>query len=167
MALVSIGYALSVNLIDTSGSISTLQYDLQATTFAEANTEAGNIIAELDPITSATIAGYRVTQVYTEDALTLPANSENAVKAELSVRLAGVGNKRAILRIPSPAASIFVAGSGAGFNIVDTADADVLAYVALFELGNSAYLSDGETVVIPASQAIDSGRRISVRSRNP
>lgn len=167
MALVADGFELTVNLTDTSGSVSTLTYVLTAADHATALTDSTTIITALNAVTNATISGYRVVDKFTENAFTLPANAENAIKAEINAFVDGGGTKKATFRIPSPPAAIFVSGSGEGFNIVDTGNAEVLAYTALFSVGGEATISDGESLVAPASNAINKGRRVSVYSRNP
>lgn len=167
MALVSVGWELLVNLVDTSGSVSTLQYSLTSADYATAQVDAAAILAELDPLTNSNISGFRLVEVTAEDAFTLPSNAENAIKARVSVFLDTLGNKRAYFNIPAPAIGLFVSGSGEGYNIVDTSDTDLLQYVALFEATGQATISDGEHVRSPASTAIDKGRRVSVKSSNP
>lgn len=167
MALVSDGFELTVNLTDTSGSVSTLSYSLTAGDYATALTDSAVILSALNDMTNATISGYRVVEKFVENAFTLPANAENAIKAEINAFVAGAGTKKATFRVPAPPVAIFVSGSGEGFNIVDTSNAEVLAYTALFVTGGEATISDGESLVAPASNAINKGRRVSVYSRNP
>lgn len=168
MALVTDGFELTVSLIDTSGSVSTLSYQLTSADYATALTDAGTIITALDDVTNSTVSNYRVVERFVENAFTLPANAENAIKAEINAFIDGEGTKKATFRIPAPANAIFVAANGEGYNIVDTSNAEVLAYTGIFEVGTGeASISDGEFLVAPVSQAINKGRRVSVYSRNP
>ena len=167
MALVSDGFEMTVNLIDTSGSASVLTYVLTAADYATALTDGATIRAALDDMSNSTISGYRIVEKFIEDAFTLPANAENAIKAEINAFIAGQGTKKATFRVPAPAAAIFVDGSGEGYNIIDTGNTEVLAYTGLFITGGVATISDGESLVAPASNAINKGRRVSVYSRNP
>ena len=168
MALVTAGFELTVNVTDTSGNVSTLKYNLTAGTYATAAADAVIVTDALAAVTNSTISSYRVVERFDENAFTLPANAENAIKAEISAFLEGTPNKRASFRIPAPVVGIFTDASGAGYNIVDTSDALVLAYAALFEDGTGqATISDGETLVAPVSNALDGGRRVSIYSRNP
>lgn len=165
MALVASGYELTVDLRDTSNSSSVMRYDLEAATFAEANTDALAIIAALDPLTNARIYSYRVVQVFREDAFTLPANAENAIKAEVSGLLVGGGTGR--FQIPAPVGLMFTDPSGAGYNIVKLSQQEVLDYAALFEPNSEAYIANGQNFAPPVSATLTGGRRISRGSRNP
>lgn len=168
MAIVPVGFSATIDLVDTSGTVSQLRYDLTSLTMADAIADAGTIPALLDPLTNATVRGINVTQRFLENAFTLPANAENAVKAEISAFIAGEGTKKATFRIPSPAIALFTSGSGAGFNVVDIGNADLLAYAGIWETGTGfATISDGEELVAPVSNALNAGRRVSVYSRNP
>lgn len=168
MAIVTNGWYATVDMVDTSGTLSQLKYDLVATTYANATAAAATLPALLSAVSNAKVKGYTIHERFLENAFTLPANAENAIKAELSAFIEGAGTKKAVFRIPAPSVAIFVSGSGAGFNIVDLGNADVLAYAGIFEDGTGiATISDGETLVVPVSNALDGGRRISIYSRNP
>lgn len=159
MPLVSTGFKLTVTLVDTGNNVSTKLYDLQSATYAAAVTDTATIIAALDPITTATIRGYTIGEKFEEDAFVFPTLAEVENQAEIVVRLA-TQNKFATLYIPAPIASIFVSPSGDGFNIVDGTDTLVAAYLALFNAGAEAYLSDGETITPTVAQRFKSGKRI-------
>lgn len=61
--------------------------------------------------------------------------------------------------IHAPSIGIFQTATGPGRNRVDTADADLQAYIAA--LAANAYISDGETIQTSSGVAgMDSGRRI-------
>lgn len=166
MALVSQGFKASVSVVDTSGSISTLRYDLRSLDFVAAQTDLNTIVLTLATITEGVIAQTFVGEQLAEDALVLPADAENAIKASLSLYLAGIGQKRANLKIPAPDESIFTAATGPGYNIVDGNNAAVLDYIALFQTtGGIANISDGETV--RDNDPFAGGKRISAASQNP
>lgn len=167
MALVSTGFQLTVNLIDTSNSSSTLSFDLQAADYATSVTDSATILAALANVTNSNVGGYRIVEVFEENAFSLPANAQNAEKAECAAFIAGAGTKKAIFRIPAPATAVFVSPSGDQANVVDTGGTEILAYAALFEAGGEAYISDGENIASPASNSLVSGKRITVKSRNP
>lgn len=165
MALQSEGFFLSVSISDTSGSISTLQYDLQATDAATAATDAVTIIGLLEAVTKSVVTGYSIRQKFFEDTIVLPASAENAIKASVTVQLKDTADK-GNFRIPAPVDSIFTSATGAGYNIVDTDNADVQAYAGMFLSLAQASLSDGEFIAaLPTS--VLSGNRTSIRSSNP
>jgi hypothetical protein len=168
MALAFVQFKATVNVIDSSNSTTIKTYNLRAVNFADAQTETDTIIAALLAISDSKVGRYQISYVSEDNAFTLPANGvQNAEKAELVVRLAGFATKTERLRVPAPKAEIFTSLTNAGANVVDTANAGVLAYVALFESTGEAYISDGEDAISPASNALISGRRITVKSNNP
>jgi len=159
MALVADGFLLAVTLVDNGGNEGTMRYDLRSADHATALTDTAAIIAALNALTNAVIRRYAIHTKYRENAFAYPAAGvELEDKASLSVSLDGV-DKRANLKIPAPVIGMFAASSGPGANVVDVLDADTLTYVALFETGAEAYISDGEDV-----DALLSGKRISSSS---
>lgn len=166
MALVSDGWRLTVSLADTSGSISTLTYELTSADVVEATAATTTILAALNAITKSSVVSYVLGEVYAEDAVTLPADAENAIKASISVYLEGLGQKRANIKIPAPVNAIFTAATGPGFNVVSGSAASVTGYIDLFETtAGVATISDGETVRDTNNFA--GGKRISRGSQNP
>lgn len=148
MALVTDGWELTIQLADTSGSISSLTYNLIAADQAAATTATADIIAALNAVTDSVIANYRLAEVFVEDAFALPADAENRIKASMTVTLAGLGQKKAVIRIPAPVDGVFVAPTGPGYDEVDGSAAIVQTYVDLFKADPTgvATLSDGEHV---------------------
>jgi hypothetical protein len=64
------------------------------------------------------------------------------------------------LQIPTPKPAIFQGLDGKELNLIDKTDADLLAYIALFQLTGATFsMSDGEYV--DDTTPIDSGKRIS------
>lgn len=167
MALVSVGYTLSVDLRDTSNSSTILRYELTSPDFATAQTDATAILTALQAITTSVVYSYNLCEKYAEDAFSLPASAENAVKAEVSARLSGVAAGNATFRVPSPVDSIFVGTTGAAYNQVDISNVDLIAYATIFETGQQATISDGQTLGTPVAASLNSGRRITRGSRNP
>lgn len=167
MAFVSAGWETTMNLVDTSGSISQLLYHLTSADAAEALTDSAAVRLALEAVSLSKVSAYRITQVFVEDAFTLPADAENAIKAEVAVFLNVPGIKRATFRIPAPEPGIFIAPTGAGFNVVDVGDAELQTYASLFLPTGACTISDGESIKAPVTDALDKGRRISVKSRNP
>lgn len=167
MALVSVGYEMTVQLVDTSGSSSILSYSLTAPDLATAVTDGATIRNRLIAITKSKIAKYRIIEVFEEDAFTLPTNAENVMKAEVSAYLNGFATKSASFRIPAPIDGLFVSATGGGYNVVDLGDAGLISYASTFETGGLATISDGEAFKTPVEDNFNGGRRVSVGSRNP
>lgn len=163
MALVSQGFKLTVTLVDTSNSKSTLTYNLVAADATAAAAAAAIILAALAAVTLAAISGYSISEAYIEDAFALPVAAENAIKAQVSGLIDGFPNKTGTFNIPAPSISIFNSASGAGYNQVDLDSANLVAYADVFSVGGQATISDGELL----DGTLVSGKRISVRSRNP
>lgn len=166
MALVSTGYELHVQLIDRGANTTSKTYQISTSAdFDAAATKAATILAELASVSALVVTGYRLAEVYTEDALTIPSSAD--AQAEVNAQIVGyidnLGSKKAIIEIPGPiAAAVWVATSGANSNVVDVGDADVLAYFGLFAVGGPAYVSDGESF---ATNGIINGLRVTKRRR--
>jgi len=165
MALVSDGWELSVGLVDNGRKPIQKRYQLRAEDATEAAAAATAILGDLNGVTDLAISGYRLTEVFIEDALTIPtalnAQAENIAK--IVVQLATSPLKKATLEIPGPADTLFVGAAGtANYDVVDTADALLAAYVEEFESTGSVYLSDGEDAA--TTNAIISGRRVHRRT---
>jgi len=166
MALVSQGYRLVVSLTDTSSSVSTLTFELSSPDALTAATDAATVLTALGDMTDSVVSSYSINEVFAENALTLPANAINAIKASMSVYLEGAGQKRGNLKIPAPKTGIFVSASGPNNNVVDDTDPAVIAYIDLYQTtGGILTLSDGETVRDADWWA--GGKRISRGSQNP
>jgi len=133
---------------------------LTAADHATAVTDSATIVAALNAVSNAVISGYAIRTKMSENAFAYPAAGiENEDKASISVLLDGLGNKKANVKIPAPVIGLFTAASGAGANVVDISDPDLLTYLAIFESGNEATLSDGETMDVPLT-----GKRISAKA---
>lgn len=165
MALVSDGFELSVTLVDKSATKSTLSYALTATLIADAVTDAAVILAALNDMTDSVVSQYRISEVFIEDALALPATAQNAEKASITLQ-STVANKKVNVRVPAPPDAIMVSTSGPGNNQVNVSNAAVLAYADIFTAGGQATISDGDTVAATPGSVL-SGRRVTVGSRNP
>lgn len=163
MALVQIGFELSVSLVDNGGNTTNRVFSLVATDHATATTDAGTILTALDAVTDSVVSGYRIVEVYGEDAFAFPsAGVENENQASLTLNIDGVGLKKANYKIPAPVIGLFTAPTGSGANVVDVSDAALNTFIDVFETGGIATLSDGET--LNPTTPIDSGKRISAKS---
>jgi len=141
-------YEGRVTLIDEHGFKSQMVYDLGVsaalTGAASAIADLNTIVAELVDVTSANPVDIYVScHDDTNQVGTLPAESEIAEEAVLSVHLlaAPLPQKLGTLRIPAPVDGIFQAD---GYT-VDTADADLQAYVAA--VAATTTISDGENII--------------------
>lgn len=155
MALVSTGWELIVTLADRGLNIVTKTYEMTAATAAAAATDAAAILAALNAVTDANIKGYRLAEVFAEDAFATPNLGEVENQALLIFRLDSNPFKKASHYIPAPIDGIFVGAQGPTYNVLDNTDAAVLTYVGLFQSGGEALISDGETVDV-----LEGGRRI-------
>ncbi len=159
MAIVSDGFAGSISVADNGGQVSTLQYELTAIDFIGAAADMVTILAALVGIIDGEVISYRVCEVFIENAITLPAAGVQIQdKASMTVSLVG-GPKKANIKVPTPKIIIFTGASGGGADVIDISDGALLVYIALFEAGNQALISDGEEVA-----ALLSGKRIHAKS---
>lgn len=161
MALVSGGFWLSVTLRDNGGNDTTRTYQLTSADDAASITDSNTIIAALNAVTDAVIVSWFSYERMIEDAFAYPASGvEIENLALLDFDIVDHPEKSATATIPAPSPAIFVSTSGAGANIVNTANAAVIAYAALFQTGGEALISDGEV-----AQTLVAGRRIHRKSR--
>lgn len=174
MALVSKGTFLNITLADAAGNKSTLQYTLDYADLAALSTNiadingAGGVLADLNAITDGTIISYSVGEAFGEDATLLgAADSEVEEIALISAQIDGTTpGKTASIRVPAPVNGIFVGAFGDNRNIVDTADADMLAFLENFSGNGHILVSDGESIVDPTESGAWKGKRIHRGSRN-
>lgn len=145
-------FTYTVVLRGTDNEKSTLTYDLgdfaNATPgddFAEALTVAGNIKSELAAVTDAYIAEESLRHVISQDSQ-LPAAADIFEEALVTVYLNDPTEAEKVhqVRIPAPAAGLFLGTNGAELDIVDINDADLTDYVGA--LSSHVYLSDGEQI---------------------
>lgn len=146
MALVSTGWVLWVNLLGRSGRPSSKFYNLTSADAAAASTDAAAILAALAAVSGGVVAAYRVYENFEENALSIAAAAVNESEvATMSCFIEDQGDKKADYGIPMPLDAIRVATVGANRRRINTANAAVLAYHALFQTGGEATISDGET----------------------
>lgn len=158
MALVSGGFYLSVTLQDSGLNTTTKEFELRGATIGDAITNAGQHITLLNAVTDANVVRYSVSERTYEDAPSTPASGEVEELAILAVRTSG--GKGAVIEIPAPNPSLFVATTGVNKNVVDIADTAVGDYYASFLAAGNVFISDGEN----AAQLL-SGQRGTKKSR--
>lgn len=160
MALVSNGFWLSVTLRDNGGNETTRTYQLSSADAAAAGVDSAAILVALNAVTDAVIVSWMNYERFVEDAFAYPASGVEVENlALLDFEIVDHPEKSATLTIPAPAPAIFMATSGGGANIVNTANAAVIAYAGLFMTGGEALISDGEV-----AQGLVSGKRIHRKS---
>lgn len=170
MALASTGFEATVTLLDNSADKSVLRYKLTAETAADALTDTQAIVAALAAITDGLVAGYSVSEVYEEDTPILPSAGVKITDIALVTAQIATADpvvlKWANVRIPTPVIGVFQASSGPLADEVDPADTDLRTYLAIYESGGEATISDGEHLKDVTVAGNVKGKRISRGSRN-
>lgn len=162
MAIVSGGYRLSVTVMDNGGDQTTRTFDLTAADDATAATDSATVLAAFMALTDGVQVSHTLEHVFVNDAISFPASGvENQNQALLDFLLADDPTKHATKSIPAAKPGIFMSTSGPAAEIVDTADAAVIAFAALFLDAGEATLSDGES-----ADALTGGHRRHVRSNH-
>lgn len=177
MALVKTGYQANIKIVDAAGNPSYLRPDVQGADHATALTNTQSIITALDALTDGLVVGYSVSEVYAEDTDQYgTAGSEVENLAEVVVPLETAG-KYHTFKIPAPVDALFVGTSGPDRNKVNTANANLIAFLNHFtdETGYGtpgpdaiALVSDGEKVKPDNANDrpfIEGGKRIHRASR--
>lgn len=161
MAYVSAGWKMFISMIDNGGNSTTKTYDLTSADADAAATDSAAVLAALDAVTDALITDYGYYEKMVQDTVTYPsAGVQIEDLALLEFDIVGDPTKKATITIPAPAIGIFNASSGAGANVVDTADAAVVTYRDLFRTAGECTISDGEV-----ANSLIKGRRIHRKSR--
>lgn len=161
MAISSQGFWFNISFVDTGGNVSSKSYQMTAPDYATAIADAAAALPLFTAVSDAEISAYRVTEIFAEGTLTLPTNAEIENQALVTTGIVGEPLKSATLTIPAPKAAIMTATSGAGYNVVDASDADVIAWLAMFSQSGYFLISDGEV-----ASGWKGGRRIHRKSRN-
>jgi len=164
MALQTKGFSLDLVLVDNGGNRSGMRFDLNSADFTEATADATSIVNAVEGVTDALIRSYRLAEVFEEDT-ELYGDGEVENVASISARIDNAEVKFATLRIPAPSDGIFQAAEGPLYNVVDPADAALVAFLALYATGGVAFTSDGETLLSPGTAGNVTGKRIHRKSR--
>jgi len=160
-------FEVDVNFMETSGKTVQRTYVAGAsiTTAGELSTAWALALPKVVAMSDSKISSYSYKIVYVEDALTLPSAAENNNQGLLSGKILGDPTDSAIVSIPAIKASLMVSPTGKGYDVVDTGDAAVLAFVKMFDSGETEgdwVISDGESW----EWETVSGRRRNTRSSN-
>lgn len=146
MAIVAGRWFTEYELVDKGGQVTRRRYEQNnPADYAAALAAEVALRADLAGVTSCEIKSVRTYQEYYEDALSLPANAQNENQAVFVFQL-GDPLKSGIVTVPGPEEGIFVALTGPNSNILDLADAAVIAFADNFLSGgaNLFLISDGE-----------------------
>lgn len=148
MALVSQKFEVEITLRDSGLDTTKKVYQLRGANITEALANAAAFVAVFATVTQAAIDGYRVSQVFAEDAPAAIANDtiRNSNQAVISAQLSSSPLKRATVVVPAPVNALFTAVTGIGSDVVDNNAALVLGLMGEFQAAGNVYLSDGETV---------------------
>lgn len=164
MAIVSAGFELSISLVDNGGNSTTLTWQANpavVTDYATAQAQRDLLVTDLQAVSNSVIVGTRLAEVEYEDSVAYPvAGVENEDKASVTYLIQDT-NKKGNLKIPAPVIGIFVNASGPSANVVDVADAALVAYTDNFRTTGGWLISDGESL-----QTVLKGKRISAKNNN-
>lgn len=172
MALVSKGPFVRITLADAAGNksnlnLSTTYADLAALSTGVGSGDIATMLGELEAVTDARVVGYSLGESFAEDANYYgAAGSQVENVALVTARIDGEPGKSATIKIPAPADGIFVGTLGPDANTVDTADSDLVAWLANFETGALFEVSDGEHIADSATPSNFKGKRVHRASRN-
>src|SRR4030042_6275742 len=132
-------------LKETSGKSTVLRVEQSAPADdAAARASAAALATDLAAVTNSAIAKYWTYQEFTEGALTLAAAAENQNRAILLFSISGQPTKSGKVRIPAVKAECMAAATGINYDIVDVADAAIIAFRNNFKSEALFYVSDGE-----------------------
>lgn len=167
MAIVSVGWEVTINLLDRGSNATSRVYNLDpdVNTYTEAIAAKDQILAALLDVTDLGVTGILVREKFEENAFSVPtaATAEVSAHAEISGVLNGFTTKRGTIDIPGPKDTLWVASTGPNYNVIDTGNAEVLAYAGLFGVAaNIVTISDGEQFA--AAPALV-GKRTHTKSR--
>jgi hypothetical protein len=173
MALVTKGTYMTVVVVDAAGNRSTLRYELTYANLAALSTavtagDLDGLLADLNAVTDGRVVAYQFGEKFAENAdFYGAAGSQVENIALISAKIDGEPNKVAQVRVPAPAIGIFLGTTGKNANIVDIADADILAYLDNFANAGDdiVQVSDGESLADPATAGNWEGKRIHRGSR--
>lgn len=153
-----------ISVTGTNGQKTQTRYDLgtfdlgtAGANYEAAKTAVADIVTKTAAISDGEVAGW-----VTDPAIvptTLPAAADVYEEAVVSVYLSAPGEaqKLSTIRVPAPAVAIFEGTTGEERDIVDKANAGLIALVA--SLSTNVYLSDGEQINTGTTNGIKAGYR--------
>lgn len=148
MALVSTGFQLEVSLLDSGNDVTRKTYQLRGADFAAATANAATMIGALSAASDAKLIGYRVAEVFAEDAIAAFADDKvrNSNQAVITVTIANNPLKKGTIVVPAPKNALFTSVSGEGSDVIQANAALVTGLVGQFKATGSVFISDGEDV---------------------
>jgi hypothetical protein len=148
MAFVPGRWFTIINMVDNGGDQASKRFELNVADSTEATAAQTALLAAWNNVTDMKVVSYYTFQEEVSDVEALPASGvERENNALLTFEVRDKPNKSASLSIPAPKPAIFVATSGAGAEIVNTANAAVIALRDLFITDPpTVFLSDGESM---------------------
>ncbi len=164
MALQNLGWSLAVVLSDIGGNKFTLRYSMTAADYTNAAIDRTTIINALDAVTNCVLVSHTLSEKVAEDGPVF-GSAEGENQAAISAKLVAPGKPDAQISIPAPIDAMFVGTSGPDYNQVNPANVPLVSYVALFEAGAEATISDGDSVRDSSVAGNFTGKRIHKASR--
>lgn len=143
----------TIQVIGSNSKVKSMTFDGQEISDVDLGTEMAlahaaleAIVLELRDVTDANIHRYYVSVDGTGTVGGVPANADVFEEAVMSLDVAAPGEptKLATRGIPAPSLAIFQSSTGPGRDVLDTSDADVVAYVAALQA--NVLISDGEEI---------------------
>lgn len=167
MAFAHSAYFGSISMLDQGRVRTRMRVQLQGANISAAGTNLGTFVSKLAAVTDAFIEEYTLEDVWRTDVLFTAAEPHGraSMKALITVALTTPG-KNASVEIPCPSsgdgpnASIFVAASGQGYDLVNPAAVPVSDFCNTSNAGAQIFISDGEnTIVGPFVKGIRTTRK--------
>ena len=162
-------------LKDRGGNIGPMTIKTSATTPLGASNLLDTAIPLLAAITKAKVITATYTWGYQEDDLSVDATNgevEERAAIEMALVLSSFGPGQTTFggfEIPAPIDALFVATFGPNYNIVNIAQADLQAWLALYDsglgIGGSFTLSDQQTALDYTDVSLNEGKRVHKGSR--
>lgn len=169
MALVLHHFEVVASFTETSGLSVDRTYvaGSSITTIAELAAAWALALPIIVAMSDSVLSAYTYKQVFAENALVLPVSAENNNQAIFTGKITGDPLDSATVTVPAIKPGLMVSPSGKGYDVVDTGDPAVNAFVELFDpnavpTAGPWTISDGESWVT----ATVSGRRRNTKSTN-
>ncbi|HSS99838.1 MAG TPA: hypothetical protein VLK33_22545 [Terriglobales bacterium] len=162
MALAHSFYRVNIDFTESSGKSVRRTYRMNpavVTSDTLAAAAAADIVALVKVLTDSVVNQYQWESVFF-DSNALPANAENSDQALITAKLTGKPNQSGELSIPAANIDLFVSPTGAGRDVVNTANTDFLDWLGNWLPGGTMVISDGDTIV----DGTEAGRRRNVHS---
>lgn len=161
---------LHVSMVDYEGNKSAMRIDLDYASLDDLNTAiaaitgGGGVLADLAAVTDLKIISAFIGEELGDTGFGAE-GSESEETAVISCKIDSRPGVYGNLRIPGPKAGDFLAGPGSDANVLDVADAAVLAWLENFSTDGVCLTSDGESIADPAVTGNFKGRRVFRHSR--